>query len=155
MLWKILLIHGDNPLWGSTGGKRNCLVRVESLYSGKLVIELTSGFSIDPIATFLSTWKGFHHHYITCPNCHKSLKNSHVPLIWHQHQHGTVIHVTGHVMCHITHHMSHITCHKCHKSLENSPGPLVGHHFGNVTTPASTLDCNTCHMSHITCHKWH
>ena len=66
-----------------------------------------------------------------------------------QHQHGTAIHIIGHVMCYITHHMSHMTC---HKSLENSHGPHVWHHFRNVTTPASTWDCNTCHRA---CHVLH
>ena len=88
-----------------------------------------------------------HTSHITHHTCHKPLKTILDPMCDTilemsppQHQHGIVIHVTWHVMCHITHHTSHITCHKCHKTLENSPGPHVWHHFGNVTTPASTWD---------------
>ena len=69
--------------------------------------------------------------HITHHKCHKPLKTTVDPLCDTilemsppQHQHGTEIHITGHVICHITHHMSHITCHKCHKS-ENSHGPHV------------------------------
>ena len=78
----------------------------------------------------------------TCHKCHKSLKIDLDPLCDtilemspHQHQHGTEIHVTGHVMCYITYHMSQES-----QLTRNRLGPLVLHHFGNVTTPALTWD---------------
>ena len=42
----------------------------------------------------------------------------------HPNQHGTIIHVTSNVMCHITHHMSQMS-----QKLQNSLGPHVWPEF--------------------------
>ena len=75
---------------------------------------------------------------------------------WNFHSVVSVVHVTGTVG--VSHHMSHHTS-QMSQTTEINPGPLVWHHFGNVTTPASTWDWNTCHRAcnvlHHTSHVTH